>query len=179
MIFLDPVGDLLVTADDGSSGVPADQAKACPEVRVNLQIVCSAAVQGGHPLLPDGRRAAEAFLCDGDREPVDRLQHPRGLCPRLFLGVTGHDVDTKAILNRAPAPLGAFAYLADPLGEGWRWLGPGQIDIRMLCRGFDGWLGGTAKEDLGHRIWGSTNSRAHHVVVLAREAEWLAGPCSA
>jgi hypothetical protein len=49
---------------------PLSRPNPGPQVRVDLKLVPAAAVELGHPLLADGRRAGEAFLGSGDRRIV-------------------------------------------------------------------------------------------------------------
>ena len=57
-VLLDPVGDLLVAADQRGAGTAADQADAGPDVGVDLQAVARAAVQGEHPFAGPRTRSA-------------------------------------------------------------------------------------------------------------------------
>lgn len=67
MGLLDPLGDLVVAADQGGARPAVHQADARPEVGVDLQAVAAAAVQGQHAPLSLGPAAGESGLHGPDR----------------------------------------------------------------------------------------------------------------
>ena len=112
VVLLDPVGDLLVAADQRGAGAAADQADAGPDVGVDLEVVLAAAVEVEHPALALGLAAAQPRLDLRDGLVVDAGEQPVGLGPGLLGGVAGDRVHPDAepdlaalLLGEPPDPL--------------------------------------------------------------------------
>ena len=88
VVLLEPVGHLLVAADQRRAGTAADQADAGPQVGGDLEVVRvgerrAAAVQRAHPLLPDRLAGGERRLGLSIVARVEAVEQPLGLLPGL------------------------------------------------------------------------------------------------
>ena len=131
VVLLDPVGDLLVAADQRGAGAAADQADAGPEVGVDL---------AGRPRLPPWRASIRRWPSDSlrrrpclhprDRRPASMPASSRSASAQASSAVSRVIVCSRMPKRSSRPSLGGE--LADPrdlLGDGVGRLAPGEVDV--------------------------------------------------
>ena len=89
VVFGDPFGDLLVAADERSTGTAADETEPSPQVRAHHEVLAATSVQRGHALLSGGLGARELSLRDLDHVLGHRIEQAIRLRPRSLRGRHG------------------------------------------------------------------------------------------
>jgi hypothetical protein len=177
-ILRDPFGDLLVAADERGAGAPADEPDAGPQVRVDLELVASAAIECEHSLLPFGPGLLEQRLSGRNLGIVEPFEKPLGGRPGLGRGIARDDVHADAEADRSFRRVRELADALDLLGRLRGRLTPGEVDITVSCRDLEGSVGGASEVDSGPRRRVG-QERAFDVQVLAGQRERLTFPDAA
>jgi hypothetical protein len=175
-VLLDPLGDLLMAADQRRPRPTPHEPDPGPQVGMDLQPVPAAAVQREHPLLPLGLAPRQPGLYGLHGLGVEPFEQPVRLGPRLRGRVTRDDMqpDTEPerppLLGRQPPDPG------DLLGDLGRRLAPSEVHVHVLGGDLPRDRRRSPEVHLGHRVGQPRQLRVLDAQMLTGQIDGLAVP---